>query len=124
MTKIVTPIKNEEQYQFYLDELKIVFQAKNGTPEGDYAEMLMLVIEKYEDEQYPIDPSDPIEAIKFSMEQQGLSQKDLVRLIGYQGRVSDILNRKRKLTLPMIRKISKSLHIDAGTLVQDYKLAT
>lgn len=123
MKKPVTPIKNEDQYQFYLDELKVVFDAEMGTPEGDYAEMLIMVIEKYEDEHYPMPPSDPIEAIKFRMDQQGLDQSDLAKIIGYQSRVSEILNRKRRLTLPMIRKISKSLDIDAGTLVQEYDLA-
>lgn len=119
----VSPIRNEEDYRKALKELSRVFHSKEGTTDGDLLEVLSVLVADYEDEHYPIPPSDPIEAIKFRMEQQGLSQSDLANIIGYNSRVSEILNRKRRLTLPMIRKLSKSLQIDAGTLVQEYELA-
>ena len=80
----------------------------------------MLLVEKYEDEHSPIGPADPIEAIKFRMEQMGMKQKDLAEIIGYKSRVSEILNRKRKLTLEMIRKLHRSLKIPTEVLIQEY----
>jgi HTH-type transcriptional regulator/antitoxin HigA len=79
-----------------------------------------LLIEKYEKEHFPIEMPDPIEAIKFRMEQLGMKQKDLAEVVGYKSRVSEILNRKRKLTVEMIRKLSVKLHISTEVLVQDY----
>lgn len=116
----IAPIKNEKDYQKALDRLELVFDAKKGTRKGDELEILSILIDKYENEKFPIEMPDPIEAIKFRMEQMGLKQKDLVELIGFKSRVSEIMSRKRKLTLDMIRKLHKTLHIPTEVLVQDY----
>ncbi|MEM7658127.1 MAG: helix-turn-helix domain-containing protein [Bacteroidota bacterium] len=113
-------IKTEADYQEALARLEEIFDAKLGTKEGDELEILGYLIEKYEDEQYPIGPTDPIEAIKFRMEQMGMKQKDLADIIGYKSRVSEILHRKRKLTLEMIRRLHKSLKIPTEILIQEY----
>lgn len=113
-------IKNEKEYQKALNRLEKIFDAKKGTKEGDELELLALLIDKYEQEKYPIDLPDPIDAIKFRMEQLGYKQKDLALAIGLKSRVSEILNRKRKLTLDMIRKLSEVLSIPTDVLVKDY----
>ena len=113
-------IKNEKEYQKALNRLEKIFNAKKGTKEGDELELLALLIDKYEQEKYPIDLPDPIEAIKFRMEQLGYKQKDLALAIGLKSRVSEILNRKRKLTLDMIRKLSEELSIPTDILVKEY----
>ncbi len=116
----IKPIKTEQDYQEALDRLEVIFDAKKGSPEGDELEILGLLIEKYESVHFPIDLPDPIEAIKFRMEQMGYTQSDLVKIIGLKGRVSEILNKKRKLTLEMIRKIHLALNIPTEILVQAY----
>jgi HTH-type transcriptional regulator/antitoxin HigA len=116
----IKPIKSETDYELALKHLDKIFDAKPGTKEGDELEILALVIEDYEDKHYPIDAPDPIEAIKFRMEQMGLKQADLAKIIGHKSRASEILNKKRKLTLAMIRKLSKSLKISTEVLVQEY----
>ncbi|MDX2002676.1 MAG: transcriptional regulator [Chitinophagales bacterium] len=113
-------IKTENDYQQALKRLEGIFDAKKGSKEGDELEILSLLIEKYEDEHYPIDAPDPIEAIKFRMEQNGYEPKDLEKIIGSRGRVSEILNKKRKLTLEMIRKLHNQWHIPTDVLVQPY----
>ncbi len=116
----IKAIKTEQDYNQALKRLEVIFHAKIDTPERDEAEVLSILIEKYEDEHYLIGMPDPIEAIKFRMEQMGMKQKDLVEVVGFKSRVSEILNKKRKLTLEMIRKLSASLHIPTDVLVQDY----
>lgn len=116
----IKPIKTEQDYQEALDRLEVIFDAKKGSPEGDELEILGLLIEKYESMHFPIDLPDPIEAIKFRMEQMGYTQSDLVKIIGLKSRVSEILNKKRKLTLEMIRKIHVALNIPTEILVQSY----
>jgi HTH-type transcriptional regulator/antitoxin HigA len=116
----IKPIKTEQDYQEALDRLEVIFDAKKGSPEGDELEILGLLIEKYESVHFPIDLPDPIEAIKFRMEQMGYTQSDLVKIIGLKSRVSEILNKKRKLTLEMIRKIHVALNIPTEILVQSY----
>jgi HTH-type transcriptional regulator / antitoxin HigA len=116
----IKAIKTEQDYNQALKRLEEIFHAEIDTSEGDEAEVLSILIEKYEDEQYPIGMPDPIEAIKFRMEQIGMKQKDLSEVIGFSSRVSEILNRKRKLTLNMIRKLSDKLHIPTEVLVQEY----
>ncbi len=116
----IYPIKTEKDYDKALERLEQIFDAKQGTKKGDELEILSILIEKYEDEHYPIDLPDPIEAIKFRMEQLGLKQNDLAEIIGFKSRVSEILNRKRKLTLDMIRKLSEYLSIPTNVLVQKY----
>lgn len=116
----VTPIRNEKDYQLALERLEDIFDAKKGTEDGDELEILSILIDKYENEQFPIEMPDPIEAIKFRMEQMGLKQRDLAEVVGFKSRVSEILSKKRKLTLDMIRKLSTTLHIPTEVLIQEY----
>lgn len=113
-------IKTEEDYNKALERLEVIFQAPADSEEGDEAELLAVLIEKYEDEHYPIEAPDPIEAIKFRMEQMGLSQSDLAKVIGYRSRVSEVLNKKRKLNLQMIRNLHKQLNIPYESLISEY----
>jgi HTH-type transcriptional regulator/antitoxin HigA len=113
-------IKTKKDYEQALNRLEVIFDAQPGSKEGDELEILALLIEKYEEEHFPIEAPDPIEAIKFRMEQMGYKQKDLETIIGYKGRVSEILNRKRKLTLEMIRKLHDTLQIPTDVLLQEY----
>lgn len=114
------PIKTENDYELALKRLDEIFDAKPGSKEGDELEILALIIEDYEDKNYPIDPPDPIEAIKFRMEQMNMNQTDLADIIGHKSRASEILNKKRKLTLTMIRKLNKRLNIPTAILVKEY----
>jgi HTH-type transcriptional regulator/antitoxin HigA len=116
----VKVIKTEADYQQALNRLELIFDAPIDSPEGDEAEILSILIEKYEDEHYPIGPPDPIEAIKFRMEQMDMKKSDLAKIIGYKSRVSEILSKKRKLTLQMIRKLHDKLKIPYETLIADY----
>lgn len=116
----IRPIRNEADYKKALERLEDIFDAKRGTDEGDELEILAMVIDNYENESFPIDMPDPISAINFRMEQMGLKQKDLVKMIGFKSRVSEIMNRKRKLTLEMIRKLHTDLNIPTEVLIQDY----
>ena len=116
----IYPIKTEKDHEKALERLEQIFDAKQGTNEGDELEILSILIEKYEDKYYPIDLPDPIEAIKFRMEQLGLKQNDLTEVIGFKSRVSEILNKKRKLTLEMIRKLNEYLRIPTNVLIQKY----
>lgn len=113
-------IKTEKDYQIALKRLEVIFDSKKGSKNGDELELLSLLIDNYELEKFPIDLPDPIEAIKFRMEQLGYSQKDLTEVIGLKSRVSEILNRKRKLTLEMIRKLHEVLGIPTEVLVREY----
>lgn len=116
----IKPIRNETDYQKALERLEVIFGAKKGTEEGDELEILAIVIDNYENENFSIDMPDPISAIKFRMEQMGLKQKDLVEIVGFKSRVSEIMNKKRKLTLDMIRKLNANLHIPTEVLIQEY----
>lgn len=120
----VKTIKTKKDYQTALKRLDEIFDAPANTPEGDEAELLTLVIDVYENENFPIDAPDPIEAIKIRMEEMGLRQIDLIGIIGEKGKVSEVLNRKRKLNLTMIRKLNQRLHISPSVLIQEYKLST
>ncbi len=113
-------IKSEDDYQLALKRLEVIFDSPADSPEGDEAEVLSILIEKFEDEHYPIGPPDPIEAIKFRMEQMDMSNTDLAEIIGYKSRVSEIFSRKRKLNLQMIRKLHDKLKIPYETLLLDY----
>jgi HTH-type transcriptional regulator / antitoxin HigA len=116
----IKPIKTEHDYQDALKRLEVIFDAKQGTKEGDEVEVLGMLIDNYENTQYAIDLPDPIEAIKFRMEQLNYSQKDLAKVIGLKSRVSEILNKKRKLTIDMIRKLHEALSISTDVLIQEY----
>ena len=113
-------LKTGEDYERALSRLDEIFDAPINSKEGDEAELLVLLIENYENEHYPIGPPDPIEAIKFRMEQMGMKKKDLAEVIGYKSRVSEILSRKRKLTLTMIRNLHEKLKIPYESLMTDY----
>jgi len=116
----IKPIKTDSDYQIALKRLEVIFDAPIGAPESDEADILGLLIDDYEKKHYPIDAPDPIEAIKIRMEEMQLKQVDLVPEIGGKSRVSEILNRKRKLTVEMIRKLTKRLNLSAGLLIKDY----
>lgn len=103
-----------------MERLEVLFDAKKGTPEGDELEVLSILIEKYEDEHVDIGFPDPIEAIKFRMEQLGYNQADLANVVGLKSRASEILNKKRKLSLEMIRQLHEKLHIPTDVLIQPY----
>ena len=113
-------LKTEEDYEEALKRLDEIFDAPANSTEGDEAELLVLLIENFEREHYPIDAPDPIEAIKFRMEQMGMKKKDLAEVIGYKSRVTEILNRKRKLTLTMIKNLHEKLNIPYESLMADY----
>ena len=113
-------IKTKKDYQNALDRLEVIFDARHGTIEGDELEILGILIDKYEKDNYPIDFPDPIEAIKFRLEQLGYSQSDLANVVGLKSRASEILNKKRKLTLQMIRNLHETLHIPTDVLIQNY----
>ena len=113
-------LKTKKDYQAALDRLEIIFDAKPGTSEGDELEVLGILIDNYEQEHYPIDFPDPIEAIKFRMEQLGYNQSDLANVVGLKSRASEILNKKRKLTLDMIRNLHSTLNIPTDVLIQTY----
>ena len=113
-------IKSEKEYQAALQRLEEIFDAKKNTSLGDELELLSLLIEQYEKEKYLIAFPDPIEAIQFRMDQMGYKQKDLAEIIGLKSRVSEILNRKRKLTLDMIRKLHLAMNIPTEVLVREY----
>lgn len=116
----IKPIKTEQDYNKALERLELIFDAKKDTPEGDELEVLGILIDRYENENFPIDLPDPIEAIKFRMEQMGYNQNDLAQIVGLKSRASEILNRKRKLSLEMIRKLHEALHIPTDVLIQNY----
>ena len=116
------PIKSEIDYRNALGRLEIIFDAPIDTKEGDEAEILSLLIENYENIHYPIEAPDPIEAIKIRMEELNMRQKDLIGIIGGKSRVSEILNRKKRLTVEMIRDLERKLQISASVLINDYEL--
>ena len=118
----IKPIKTEKDYDKALERLDVIFDSSPNSKEGDEAEILSLLIENYENQYYPIEAPDPIEAIKIRMEEMEIKQKDLVGVIGGKSRVSEILNKKKRLTVDMIRKLEKTLHISASILVNNYTL--
>ena len=116
----IKPIKTKKDYKQALERLEIIFDAKKGTIEGDELEVIGILIDNYEIQNFPIDFPDPIEAIKFRMDQLGYTQNDLARVVGLKSRASEILNRKRKLSLEMIRQLHNSLNIPTDVLIQAY----
>ena len=113
-------LKTEKNYYQALKRLEEIFHAPVDSNEGDEAELLSVLIEKYEDEHYPIEAPDPIEAIKFRMEQIGMTKKELAQVIGYKSRVSEIFSRKRKLSLKMIRNLHDKMNIPYESLIANY----
>lgn len=114
---IIKPIHNDDDLRAAFARLEIVFQAPEGTPEADEMEVLVALVESYENRHYPIGPADPVEAIKFRMEQLGLAPKDLEPYIGSSGRVSEVLNRKRALSLRMVKRLHDGLRIPYESLL-------
>lgn len=119
----IRPIKTEEDYKATLQEIEQLFDAKLGSNDGDKLDILVTLVKAYEEKHYPITAPDPIEAVLFRMEQSGLERKDLEPILGKRGRVSEILNKKRRLTLEMIRKLHRTLEIPADSLIADYPLS-
>jgi len=113
----IRPIKTEADYEGALADIEQLWGAAENTPEGDTLDILVTLVEAYEETHYPIDPPDPVEAIKFRMEQMGLSRKDLEPYIGKRGRVAEVLNRQRSLSLNMIRRLHTHLHIPLESLI-------
>ena len=116
----IKPIKTKKDYQQALNRLEIIFDARKGTAEGDELEVLGILIDKYENERFPIGFPDPIEAIKFRMEQMGYNQADLAKVVGLKSRASEILSKKRKLSLDMIRQLHERLNTPTDVLIQSY----
>jgi HTH-type transcriptional regulator/antitoxin HigA len=119
----IKPIKTEKDYDKALERFEFIFDATPNSKEGDEAEILSLLIDNYENKHYPIESPDPIEAIKIRMEEMNLKQKDLVGIIGGKSSVSEILNKKKRLTVEMIRELERILQISASVLVNNYNLA-
>src|SRR5215471_19411778 len=115
-------IKTEAEYRAALARIEKIFDARPGTPKGDELELLLLLVETYEDKVYPIDPPDPIAALRFRMEQAGLKPKDLIPYIGSKSKVSEVLHRRRPLSLTMIRKLVSGLHLPAEVALGKTKL--
>jgi len=115
----IKPLKTELDYQETLRRVEEIFEAEPGTAEGDELEILGILVDHYEQTHYPVDFPDPVEAIKFRMEQMGMHQRDLTRLIGSKSRASEILNRKRPLSISQIRTLHDTLHIPAEVLLRE-----
>jgi HTH-type transcriptional regulator/antitoxin HigA len=119
----VRPLNNEADYRAALALVDTLFDAEPGTPEGDHLDVLVTLIEAYEERHWPIDAPDPIDAIRVRMAEKNLRPRDLELMIGTRGRVSEVLARKRPLTLPMIRRLSKGLDLPAEVLIQEIRLS-
>jgi len=118
MTPEVRPIRTKRDYEAALKEIERLWGAKAGTSEGDRLDVLATLVDAYEMEHYPMDPPDPVEAIKFRMEQQGLTRRDLEEIIGTRTRIAEVLNRKRGLSIAMIRRLHERLGISADVLIR------
>jgi len=116
----VVILKNKKDYKIALQRFEEVFLADSKTKEGKEAGLLALVIKDYEDKQFKITTTDPVEAIKFKMQQLHLSNKELGKILGYRSRASEVLNRRRKLTIGMVRNLHKKLNIPLASLIKDY----
>jgi HTH-type transcriptional regulator/antitoxin HigA len=123
MAAELKPIRTSADYEAALAEIERLWGAKSGTPKGDRLDILATLIDAYEAEHFPTDPPDPIDAIKFRMEQQGLTRRDLEPLIGTRTRVAEVLNRKRSLSIGMIRRLHAKLGIPAEVLIRPSRAA-
>src|SRR5438093_11900327 len=115
------PIRTKRDYESALEEVERLWGAKTGTRDGDRLDVLGTLVDAYETEHYPMDPPDPIEAIKFRMEQQGLTRRDLEGILGTRTRVAEVLNRRRGLSINMIRRLHERLGISAEVLIRPIK---
>lgn len=118
----IQPIKNEQNFDTALADIEALWGAEEGTKKGDKLDILLVLAEDYEEKYHPISPPDPVEAIKFRMEQMNLTRKDLEPFIGGRGRVSEVLNQRRGLSLSMIRSLHSNLSIPLESLIKDVKL--
>lgn len=118
----IQPVKNDKSYKAALKRVEKLMNARPNTPEGDELDVLVTLIEAYENKNFPIDTPDPIEAIRFRMDQYGMGYKDLEPFIGQSGRVSEVLNYQRRLSITMIRKLSAGLNIPTESLIKEYEL--
>src|SRR5262244_1236556 len=118
MANELKPIRTKADYEKALSDVERLWGAKGGTPEGDRLDVLATLIDAYEAEHYPMDPPDPIEAIKFRIDQQGLTRRDLEEIIGTRTRIAEVLNRKRGLSIAMIRRLHERLGISAEVLIR------
>jgi HTH-type transcriptional regulator/antitoxin HigA len=114
----IKPVKTRGDYEEAMVEVRRLWGAKSGTPDGDRLDVLATLVDAYEAEHFPMDPPDPIEAIKFRMQQQGLTRKDLEDLLGTRTRVAEVLNRRRGLSINMIRRLHEKLGISAEVLIR------
>ena len=118
MKREVRPIRSHADHQAAVAEMERLWGAKSGTPEGDRLDVLATLVDAYEAEQYPMDPPDPVDAILFRLESQGLNKRDLEPIIGGRGLVEDVLARRRSLSVPMIRKLHEKLGISTDVLIR------
>ena len=118
MVTNVKPIRSEADYDAALEDVEALWGAASGTPRGDQLDVLATLIDAYEAKHYPMDPPDPVEAIKFRMEQQGMTRKDLEPIIGTRTRIAEVLGRKRSLSIGMIRRLHDQMGISAEVLIQ------
>lgn len=114
----ISPIKSEEDYKAALKEIDLLFKSKPNTPNGDKLDVLTILVQKYEEDHFPVDFPDAVSALEYWIESRGLERKDLISCIGTRARISEILNRKRELTLNMIRNLHYKLHIPAELLIK------
>ena len=119
----VKPIRNEADYAAALERIHAIFGAEPGTDEGDELDILTLLAERYEEQHYPIETPDPIDFLEYLMELRGVGQAELAELLGSRSRASELLNRKRPLTLDQIRKISGAWHVPVEALISEYELS-
>ncbi len=120
----IKPIRSESDYEEALERLDNLFHAEEGSEEADLRDVLVVLLEDYEEEHYAVDLPDPVEALKFRMEQQGLTRKDLVPLIGSRSKVSEVLSRTRRFSLSMVRALHRELGIPAEVLLQDSRASS
>ena len=118
------PLKTEADYQEALAEIDTLFDAEVNTPEGDRLDILTLLVEAYEERHYPIPPPDPVAALEYYMDSRGLNRRDLEPYLGSRARVAEVLNRKRGLSIEMIRRLHQGLGISADILIQPYSLSS
>lgn len=123
MVTNVKPIRSEADYDAALEDVEALWGAASGTPRGDRLDVLATLIDAYEAKHYPMDPPDPVEAIKFRMEQQGMTRKDLEPIIGTRTRIAEVLGRKRSLSIGMIRRLHDQMGISAEVLIQPTRQA-
>jgi HTH-type transcriptional regulator/antitoxin HigA len=117
----IRPIRTDEEHRAALEEIEVLWGAAEGTPEGDRLDVLATLVDAYEDQRWPVDGLGPVEAIEAAMAHEGYGRAELAALIG-QSRATEVLQRKRALTLPMIRKIAAAWHVPERVLVKEYEL--